>query len=94
MTLRSFEGGIISFPSHQGLIDKRISTPSTRFLHTTSEVPMSPEPYAVKRMALQDHAPCALCKFSVQAEVGLSMELLVASTMQSANAIHLQISAA
>jgi hypothetical protein len=55
---------------------------------------MLPEPYVVKRMALQDHALYALCKFWVQTEVGLQMELLVASTMQSANAVLLQTSAA
>jgi hypothetical protein len=54
----------------------------THIIHLTSEVPTSPEPYAVEHMALQKIAAvCALSKFCLQAEVEVLQVLLLASTM-------------
>jgi hypothetical protein len=53
----------------------------THIIHLTSEVPTSPEPYAVEHMALQPIAVCALSKFCLQVEVEVGQVLLLASTM-------------
>jgi hypothetical protein len=56
--------------------------PLTHIIQLTSEVPTSPEPYAVEHMALQTIAAvCALSKFCLQVEVEVGRVLLLASTM-------------
>jgi hypothetical protein len=56
--------------------------PLTHIIQLTSEVPTSPEPYAVEHMALQTIAAvCALSKFCLQVEVEVGQVLLLASTM-------------